>query len=975
MANIQFTDNALTTLASSISDTATQLSVAVGTGSNFPAVSGGEGYFIISMSDASGHHEFIKCEYRSGDVLGSVTYPLVRGYGGSSARSWGAGDAVDITWNTAAMSVKDTENRALFQVAGAFGQKYSTTTGLTFGYYGGVLNIDGTITTIADGTVSLSASQTNYVERTYAGVVSANTTGFTTGRIPLYVVVTGTAKITSVTDKRYPVQPDLLLKSDLVEMIHIDYDTGHRDLCAARYDPAFFNQQWGGAPHYFEMVDGATGVPYRFEMATGYIDTATTNFTIGDVSGTTWRAQGFKVPQTGTYSAIWIKVGKVGNPTNNLSLFVLPDDGTGTKPTGSTPVTNGTLTAQSGKLHAALVNGAQVWVRMPFTTPCSLTAGTQYHLAAKSSGAVDASNYWSIDGHSTGKYPHGNASYADGTPTWTAQSAHDMCFMIEAPSSLASLQTGGLFSDGKLTFFEGSSSQVNQSNGRVKDLKGFRGLDLTDFTLLIRGTAWTKDKTIIDIGYGLNHDRIVLRSNVTTGYAQIDVYESDGTKQTVTGTTDISTGDHDIMIRVRAKNDGSDEIYLYVDGASQGTPVTSASIAFDTLFGLAQIGTFWLGGGFALAPTYSGSSIGINGFSGLPSTLGWTWSGTGTEANCMSVSGGKLYQNKNGYASTDTGYYAKTTAGLSNANGWVNTVKVRIASGTNTAGQNNPYIQVADGSYALYSQPSEYFAAMGQNGGAFTGPYCQRDFKGADVVLTQMAKSTDAFVFANHRLLFDGSAKLSSATATNQLYVGDNSSTAGENSDAVYSYFNYYTTAWLPPQFTGGSLSELAIWTGDKTSLASPLYNSGTFVSVKKFCGVRRNYLEEIPMELVTYGITGSQNTGSTTGVLETDMEQFVIGSHIDAIGQTPAQNNSGGAFYMGVVVDGGYFSGTGVGKGASLHQDSSTNFGTVHAHRTEAFPFGLHKVEKRIATNTSTITTSNIAWIRTLKTKARASA
>lgn len=84
-----------------------------------------------------------------------------------------------------------------------FGQNTSTTTGLTLGYYGGVMVVDGVLTTITNGTVGpLTASTTNYIEATRAGVVSFNTTGFTIGRIPLFTIVTGVSTITSVVDTR-----------------------------------------------------------------------------------------------------------------------------------------------------------------------------------------------------------------------------------------------------------------------------------------------------------------------------------------------------------------------------------------------------------------------------------------------------------------------------------------------------------------------------------------------------------------------------------------------------------------------------------------------------------------------------------------------------------------------------------------------------------------------------------------------------
>jgi hypothetical protein len=83
-----------------------------------------------------------------------------------------------------------------------FGRKGVGTEFLTWAYYGGTMLVDGVLTDIANGTVTLTASATNYIEATRAGVVSKNTTGFTAGRIPLYVVTTNTTTVTSYTDER-----------------------------------------------------------------------------------------------------------------------------------------------------------------------------------------------------------------------------------------------------------------------------------------------------------------------------------------------------------------------------------------------------------------------------------------------------------------------------------------------------------------------------------------------------------------------------------------------------------------------------------------------------------------------------------------------------------------------------------------------------------------------------------------------------
>lgn len=91
--------------------------------------------------------------------------------------------------------------------ATSFGRRQSTSSGLTWGYYGATLTVDGVLTQIANSTVALTASTTNYVEATRAGVVSKNTTGFTAGNIPLYSVVTGASTVTSYTDYRLQAVP------------------------------------------------------------------------------------------------------------------------------------------------------------------------------------------------------------------------------------------------------------------------------------------------------------------------------------------------------------------------------------------------------------------------------------------------------------------------------------------------------------------------------------------------------------------------------------------------------------------------------------------------------------------------------------------------------------------------------------------------------------------------------------------------
>lgn len=94
------------------------------------------------------------------------------------------------------------ENAEAVEAACTFGINRATTTGLMLGIYGGVLHTDGVAAVKSNITIALTASQTNYVERTRAGTVSKNTSGFSADKIPLYTATTNGTGITAVQDYR-----------------------------------------------------------------------------------------------------------------------------------------------------------------------------------------------------------------------------------------------------------------------------------------------------------------------------------------------------------------------------------------------------------------------------------------------------------------------------------------------------------------------------------------------------------------------------------------------------------------------------------------------------------------------------------------------------------------------------------------------------------------------------------------------------
>src|SRR5436190_16604839 len=85
---------------------------------------------------------------------------------------------------------------------GHFSLDPDTTSGLTLGYKAGRFLSGLAIVNVAAGTIALSASATNYVEVSSGGTVSANTSGFTAGSLPLWTVTTGASSISVVTSKK-----------------------------------------------------------------------------------------------------------------------------------------------------------------------------------------------------------------------------------------------------------------------------------------------------------------------------------------------------------------------------------------------------------------------------------------------------------------------------------------------------------------------------------------------------------------------------------------------------------------------------------------------------------------------------------------------------------------------------------------------------------------------------------------------------
>lgn len=161
------------------------------------------------------------------------------------------------------------------------------------------------------------------------------------------------------------------------------------------------------AKDYFLDEDVSTG-----EDATQGIRSAVDNSTVKV-------AQGFKVDVAGPVEFVDVKLIKVGTPTGNL-YFTIEADSAG--------VPSNTPLATSDKLDVSKLVTAATWVRIPFRTPVSISAATQYHLVAQGDWAVSAANYvgWRMDG-SAAAYANGSKALFDSdTSTWTTDTDDDL---------------------------------------------------------------------------------------------------------------------------------------------------------------------------------------------------------------------------------------------------------------------------------------------------------------------------------------------------------------------------------------------------------------------------------------------------------------------------------------------------------------------------------------------------------------------
>ncbi len=96
--SVQFANNAHSTLASGINDSATSITVASGHGARFPTLTGSQ-FFFATLIDTSNNLEIVKCTARSTDVL-----TVTRAQESTSARAFSSGDRIELRVTAAGLA-------------------------------------------------------------------------------------------------------------------------------------------------------------------------------------------------------------------------------------------------------------------------------------------------------------------------------------------------------------------------------------------------------------------------------------------------------------------------------------------------------------------------------------------------------------------------------------------------------------------------------------------------------------------------------------------------------------------------------------------------------------------------------------------------------------------------------------------------------------------------------------------------------
>lgn len=176
---IKFANGGYATLASSITNSDTSITLTTGQGARFPSLSGGD-YFYATLIDTSNNLEIVKCTARSTDVL-----TVTRAQESTTARAYSAGDRIELRITAAGIN-DATDIDLILPSQTSNSGKYLTTNG-TASSWGTVDLTNLSASNLTSGTIPKA--------RMYAGAIlqvvqTIKTDTFTTNSTS-YVDVTG----------------------------------------------------------------------------------------------------------------------------------------------------------------------------------------------------------------------------------------------------------------------------------------------------------------------------------------------------------------------------------------------------------------------------------------------------------------------------------------------------------------------------------------------------------------------------------------------------------------------------------------------------------------------------------------------------------------------------------------------------------------------------------------------------------------
>lgn len=136
-------------------------------------------------------------------------------------------------------------------------------------------------------------------------------------------------------------------------------------------------------------------------------------------------SQGITPVTAGKVVFIDVELIKVGSPTGNI-WFELQSNSGG--------VPSNTVLATSWKFDVSRIptTAGGTTMRIPFSTPYSVSASTLYHVVAQGDWTVSATNYvgWRMDGSAAAYAGGSKALYDSDTATWTADTDDDLWLKV-----------------------------------------------------------------------------------------------------------------------------------------------------------------------------------------------------------------------------------------------------------------------------------------------------------------------------------------------------------------------------------------------------------------------------------------------------------------------------------------------------------------------------------------------------------------